>query len=788
LADKKIPGVQIKEKQKDEYKEAQGQNTWFAREQQKFPVPATLSGLRKLRLQASEKRLDLHDKLQQALTHEVETGLGFNLVPVFMGIGIAVYFAIPVEPSMIALCLSVAMLSLALWRLRTLSVLSSSMFALNAVFAGMLLAQAGTYYHQTPILERQITTQLEATVLAVDRSSRSAPRYLVAPSRLGDLPAEKIPRRIRLSAAAKHETIEQGDGIKGLARLQPVSGPVYPGGYDFSFFSWHQGMGGNGFFMGKPARTEAQPNLGIKEKLIVEINLMRLAIEGRVLSAMPDTTGRIAVALVTGNKTYIPNDVQESLRKTGLAHILAISGLHMALVTLTVIWLVRSALLLVPTMALKYPIKKWAVCAGFVSATTYLMLSGAGVATQRAWVMISVMLLAVLMDRRAITMRSVAISAIIILIINPQSLLSPGFQMSFAAVTALVAGYEILNNRRRMKAENNFSNKSQHRFENSFANVGRNIAIYLGGIATTSLIAGTATAFIAAWHFHQVAVFGLLANLLAMPIVSLVIMPFVLFSMVLMPYGLEFIPLFSVSYGIDWVLDISRWVEEISPNGNTGLLPRSSILVFSLFLIVMCFMKTRLRVLGLAPLAFLPFFLEEPRMPDVIVAENGRAVGVKTQSGSFGLLYPRGSKFVQGIWLKAWAGEKAEPLGLSKEQCNRERCIYVLPQSKVLHVVYNPELLTSSCNRADILVAPRLWWVNCRKRVPETILSRYDFERFGTHALYINKVTTNAISEPVKTNSEPLLTQVEIQTSLPEATRPWHRQIPHPDSISGIGG
>jgi len=187
---------------------------------------------------------------------------------------------------------------------------------------------------------------------------------------------------------------------------------------------------------------------------------------------------------------------------------------------------------------------------------------------------------------------------------------------------------------------------------------------YFTGIATTSLIAGTATAFFAAWHFHQVAPFGLLANLIAMPIVSIIIMPFVLFSVLLMPYGLEFI------------------------------LPKSAILIFGSFLILICLLKTKLRYIALLPLLALPFVFHTPIKPDVLISEN--------------------------------------------------RCIVVLPSSKILHVIYNPDFIQSSCGRADILVAPRLWWVKCKKRKPELVLNRYDFERFGTHALYIKKVITNA--------------------------------------------
>lgn len=779
LAEDKKTGV---ETQKEEQSDTPKHKDWYWQEKERFPAKSQFSPVKKLQLRVSNHALDLKDTFKANMSVELDTGLAFNLVPVFLAIGIITYFSAPAEPSIFALLGSVIALSILVWRLQIQTTLYWLLSALSLMLAGMFVAQLATLNHQTPILERQITAPMIGYILGVDQNRRGAPRYFVKPVKIEGLDQSQLPRRIRVSATAKHEELLPGDTIQGLARLQPVAGPVYPGGYDFSFFAFHEGMGGSGFFMGRPQKGETLAIQKWSELFVILINRMRIAVEKRLVAAMPYPTGGIAVALVTGNKTQIPEDIQESLRKTGLAHILAISGLHMALVTLTVVWSVRFILVNISNIALYYPIKKWAVGAGFISATTYLMLSGAGIATQRAWVMISVMLLAVLMDRRAITMRSVAVSAIIILTLNPQSVFSPGFQMSFAAVTALVAGYEYLNQRRRENADNSFGVVSQNRF----LKIGNGIMSYAAGIATTSLIAGTATAFIAAWHFHQVANYGLFANLLAMPIVSILIMPFVLFSILLMPYGLEFLPLGIVAHGIEWVVDISKWVEGFSPNGTVGLMGRGSLLIFAGFLIWLCFFKTRLRFLAFLPFLALPFFMKEQIAPDVLISENGRAIAVKTETGKLGFLYPRASQFVHGIWAKAWSGGTPDKLGLSKQQCNRKRCISVLANSKIMHVVYDPALLASSCQRADVLIAPRLWWVKCEKRKPELILSRYEFERYGTHALYIRNVTTNAARDNTKLKAQAPSNEIYIETSFPQSSRYWHRQVTHPDKAKNL--
>jgi len=733
----------------------------------RLKLPISQFGLRRqLQFRLSNGLLRLQDNLEKSTQYEMETGTAFNLLPVFMGIGVGIYFSAPAEPSLIAVLLSLVGFWFVFWKMQLHGKTYYLVAIITAIMAGMFSAKLSTLTNPTAIIERQLTGEITGTVIFVDQNRRGSPRYIVQPNSLSDLEKVQIPHRVRLSAASKHSVFLPGDVISGIVRLQPVSGPVYPGGYDFSFFSWFEGMGGSGFFMGAPMKIDADRFLDWKSKFEVLVNQFRIGIEKRISASLPGVTGGVAIALVTGNKSGIPEDVQQSLRNTGLAHILAISGLHMALVTLTVIWLIRFLAAQVPYCVLHYPVKKYAVCAGFFSATFYLFISGGGIATQRAWVMISVMLLALLMDRRAITMRSVSISALIILILNPQSLLAPGFQMSFAAVASLVAGYEVLNKRRRLRAENTIIPVRNHWFFRVIKLTGT----YFGGIAITSLIAGTATSFIAAWHFHQVAPLGLVANLMAMPFVAIVVMPFVLASMLLMPYGLEFLALKPVSFGIEKVIEVSKVVESYSPSGNTGLLPGGAILAFAMFLVTLTIFKTRLRYLAFIPILAFMLFWQKPEVPDILIAENGRAVAVKNESGELGLLYKRASKFVTGIWGKSWSGGKFADLKLSKDQCNRERCIYVLPNSKTLHILYNPDLIGSSCQRADVLIAPRLWWINCKARVPELILKRYDFEQYGAHAIYSD---ADMMSDSNSQKSH----NFRIETALSKQARPWQRHV-----------
>lgn len=709
--------------------------------------------LKRLKILAGIQKQSAVSSVSAAVQYELDTGLGFILVPVCLAVGIILYFLAPVEPTWFISAFIPVILVLFLKTGKRATGFHLVAFFLFAL-CGMLAAKVSTLRTDYPIIERQITGNITGTILAVDSNRRGSPRYVVKPFSIKGLGTGQIPERVRLSSASKKVVFEPGDLISGSARLQPVSGPVYPGGYDFSFFARQDHLGGSGFFMGAPVSAKKKQKLGIGDTLTIMFNRTRLAIAKRIESALPGPQGRVATALVIGDKTGIPADIQNSLRATGLAHILAISGLHMALVTLTVIWMVRLVLVANGSLILWFPGKKWAAAAGFLFATFYLMLSGGGVATQRAWVMISVMLCAVMLDRRAITMRSVAISAVIILLLSPASLLGPGFQMSFAAVASLVAVYEIFQRNRKSHDRTTaiWGNSST---PGLLARVSR----YFGGLAMTSLIAGTATAFVAAWHFHQVPVLGLLANILAMPVVSLLVMPGVLLSLLLMPFGYEFLALYPVGVGIDMIVEVSRWVESLGSVFVVGIMPPFTLAAFALAITTFCVMKSGLRWVGLMPIAMIPVFYDQPKVPDVLIAENGRAVAVKMENQSLSLLFPKRENFVTEIWAKAYANGDMKRLQKHADACNRERCIHVLTNGLTLHIVYDPDLLNSSCQRADILVAPRLRWVNCRKRVPRLILRRGNFEERGTHALYFDQH------------------EIRMATGLPEPTRPWHRKL-----------
>jgi competence protein ComEC len=262
---------------------------------------------------------------------------------------------------------------------------------------------------------------------------------------LDDLPQANRPYRVRLTLPAKGDLIDRTGAVVTLkATLQPPPEPVEPGGFDFARQAWFARLGGTGYATSKVELAEDGREPPWDIAAWAAIDRLRVAINHCIRAALPGETGEIAVALITGERGGISQETKQAMRDSGLAHILSISGLHMVIMAGTVFWLTRALLALWPRLALNYPIKKWAAGAALAAETFYLTLSGAAVPTVRSWIMMSIVLIAMMLDRPALTMRNVALAALLILIVAPESLFDPSFEMSFAAVVALVALFEWL--------------------------------------------------------------------------------------------------------------------------------------------------------------------------------------------------------------------------------------------------------------------------------------------------------------------------------------------------------
>lgn len=703
------------------------------------------------------------------LISERDSGTLFLWQPVFLGLGCLLYFNLPREPLAWAFPVLATSCFLLVWKLGRQRLVSFVLIALGLVAVGSSLAQWRVARLDTQMLTHSLVAKFSGRVVAREQRTKGRIRYRIEITKgaITSRKAKDFAGLIQVTARPGGPQIAIGDTISGRARLAPPSGPAYPGGYSFAFQSWFRGVGASGFFFGKPQLVRR----GAVDTVAMRLTQVRFNMAQIIQKALPGRNGALATALIVGDRSGIDEPTAEALRLSGLAHILAISGLHMALVAATVITLFRGIFASFPPLVLHNPIRKWAAGFALAAASIYLLISGASVATQRAYIMVAIMLLAVMLDHRALTMRNVAIAALIVLAISPEAILLPGFQMSFAAVAALVATYEALAKR----AQRRRANKTQ--IQHSW--VRRFVVRDIGGLALTSIVAGAATGIFAAYHFHRVALFGLLGNLLAMPIVSLVVMPLALLSVLAMPFGLEAGPLWAMSWGIDGVIMAAKFVADLGPQGATGLIPTGAMVLGSSGLLLLCLLKSKLRFSGLLCFVLAALLLNERELPDVVVLENGGQIGLVIAGEPMALSRPRAEKFNTSIWQRALA-----PTATSKEnsvqyfKCDKFGCVGKIKGFQIAHTRSHLGL-RADCQLADVLVL-QIWAKNAcafmSKEKRPLIIDRATLANLGAHGLWIRQ---GKISQQEKDNGSEINQRsnrsIRVETAFGEYSRPWTR-------------
>lgn len=668
-------------------------------------------------------------RISDAVDRERDHGLGFLFLPVAMGLGAGLYFMAARDPPLPALATGFAGCLLAMvitWRNNSGAVRTLG-FAV-AMVAGALAAayEAG----QGPVLlDSDVTTTITGVVQTREFDAEGRVRYLI---RLSETEQPKIgrpPETIRLVARMAHPPAPVGGWITGRARLSAPSGPVLPGGYDFAFRAFVDGIGAHGFFYNAPRSLEpVAAESGLRDRISESLRRLRETISARIRSVLPGDPGGIAAALSVSDRRGISASTVEALRATGLAHILAISGLHMALAAGTLYVGLRLVLAGFPALTEALPVKKFAAVGALITATAYLLISGGSVPTQRAWLMLSVMLVAVLFDRPALTMRNVALAAIVIILISPSAVAGPGFQMSFAATAALIAAYAEISRRKSM-AGPAAPGAGLHQALPGWLAFAAKAFI---GLAITSLVAGVATGLFSAHHFHRVAGGGLIANLIAMPLVTLVVMPMGLAALLLMPFGLDVMPLQIMGLGLEGVIAAANYVHGLGGDVLVGQIPVHATAMAGFGFVILVFLRTWLRLGGLALIALggaLALPPLAPPNPDLLISEDGRLVGLLGAS-QLATNAARPSRFVFRQWQTAFRGlahtppitEKAavtdgqdpglllDPLiAAARDEPSRFHCASrgvcaAHHAGMILVAIDRADLIGAACDRADLAV------------------------------------------------------------------------------------
>lgn len=625
---------------------------------------------------------------------ELDRGRAFLFLPVAFGAGILLYFAAPDEPSHWAPPALLAALVLTVWRARHRPVARLVTTACAALVAGFAAGSLKTWQMTHPVLGADSgIVQVQAWVEAVERRE-SGERLTLRVRSIQPLSGDP-PFRIRVTSRAATGAIV-GRSVSLAARLRPPADAVAPGLYDFARDAFFAGVGASGFVIGKVGEGEAgDPPRGVR--LRAGLDQVRSAISARIRAAIPGPSGAIADALVSGKRDGIPEGLNEAMRAAGLYHILSISGFHMALVAALVFALVRGGLALVPALALRRHVKAWAALTALAVSTAYLVISGAEVATQRSWIMIAVVLAAVALDRGALTLRTLAIAALVVLAVAPESLLGPSFQMSFAATLALVSGYVTL----RPWAERQASDP---------AGLGRTLLLVTNGViglAASSFVASLATTPYAAFHFNTVHLYGVAGNLLGAPIVEFIVMPLEILALLLWPFGWDK-PVWALAgLGVDLFVRVAEWVA--SWPGGRMIIPSaqpSSLLILSFGMILVAALSTPLRWAGV-PVMLLGLVLAPGgQRAAIIIDGEGTTVAARAGDGTLRVVSPRGNRFAVQRWLHAEGDGRsaADETVTAGVRCDPLGCAMSLPGGGRIAVPSQSDAVGDDCREARIIV------------------------------------------------------------------------------------
>ncbi|AGA65088.1 DNA internalization-related competence protein ComEC/Rec2 [Liberibacter crescens BT-1] len=566
----------------------------------------------------------LYLQLSNSIKTELEYGRPFIFIPVFLAFGATLWF---LQEKNISLSLIVTGFILSTISTILSSRCSLAMFlftgAITCTFMGAILAASETKRKPKIMLFKPITVELRGLIEKREAMGNEKWRYLVKILDVKGISLDSFPQRAIISTVIKHKPFMQGKIIQGLARLSPPSGPVLPRLFDFRFFSYFKSIGANGYFYGLPILsqyTDKDPKPSLISQLSMLLDRARTYIGEYIRHKIPGDSGAFAAALVTDERRAISLETNEALRKSGLSHIIAISGLNMAIAAGLSFLGIRKTLSLFPNFTERFAIKKIAAFGALFTVTIYFLISGFSVSAQRAYLMTVITLISILLDRISICLHNIALTALVILFITPSEVMGPSFQMSFAATIALVASYTKWENKA-------ISHPLLKTFRYGIIITG--IIDFFKKILLTSLISSLATSLFLIQHFHNIVVYGFLANLAAIPLLSFIVIPAAFATIFLIPLSLDHIPLQIMGWGLELIIAIAQ---SISRWGNVIYIGRiPSVLFISLLIgfLILTLLKTALCHIGtiiivLSMSAF--FFLHPTPKPDLLISDNGRLV------------------------------------------------------------------------------------------------------------------------------------------------------------------
>lgn len=651
------------------------------------------------------------------------------LSPFAMIAGVIAYATLPALPELGAIAATALTIAVVLVLARNhVTAFRLLLLALWLVAGFALLPIHGVLFGTT-MLARPLYGTYQARVDEIVLEAESGLRTIVS----GITPvadARPAPMRRARIVIAGAPALAPGDLIRAPIRFYPVPGPVVPNGFDTQFHAYFDGVGAYGNTTGT-VEVVAQGPAGTPERVTDSI---RRGIAQRIDAALPQPSAGIARALITGDQSAVPDEARDTMAVAGLAHVLSVSGLHLTIVAGLVLVSLRLALAPFARIHAWVPVKRVAAVGAIIAALAYFAISGGNVAALRSTIMLVLVLGAIVFGRRALTMRNVAFAALIVIVTDPASIFRPSFQLSFAAVIALIAAWELWH-------------PSEKRQRSLLARVGG----YLGGIAITSIVAGIATLLFSVYHFQQTSPLGVVGNLMSLPLVGFVMMPSAVTAALLMPLGWEQPSLWVMGWSIDRMLDVGALVASWS-NGldHSPLLTPLALGIGLVAFAWFTFLPTWHRLIAplLAIPAILILALDHP--PDVLVADTTQAVAMRATDG-LALVAGKSDSFAVDVWRETYGDPIA---ATSPLKCDSLGCFGESPRGFTLALVRDVAAFFEDCPLADLVITRRTAPTGCGS---PTIIDAEALARGGVHWLAWNARQSS----------------FEIRPAIPPLNRPW---------------
>jgi competence protein ComEC len=628
-------------------------------------------------------------------------------VPVGLGLGIAAWFTLPDAHAWTAFLLAASALALG-----SAAVAGSTRWARAlAIFAATAAIGCGLVWSKServaaPRLERARMAEFTAEIESLQRiPAKETVRLVVRPS------GPDLPPKLRINVDAKAAPAELTAGATVLLKawLMPPPQMAVPGAYDFARVAWFQGIGGTGRALGPVQLTAPAREQGIAAR----IASARQRLADHIGTRLQGGEGGIATALATGDQGGISEEDAEAMRRSGLAHLLSVSGLHLTAVVGAVMLLTLKLLALSPTLALRWRLTLIAAGAGALAGIAYTLLTGAEVPTVRACVAALLILIGIALGREAFTLRLLAVGAMIVLLFWPESLAGPSFQLSFAAITAIVT----LHEHPRVKT------LLARRDEGIVQKLGRGLlALILTGLAVEIALTP-----IALYHFHKAGFYGALANIVAIPLTTFIVMPLEALALLFDLAGLGAPFWWLTGKALSLLLALAH--ATANAPGAVATLPTMPVGAFALMIaggLWFCLWRTRWRHWGFAPLLAGAIWAFSTPAPDLIITGDGRHLVIRTEPEGYALLRDRAGDYVRDMLAETsgYEGELAALQDIPAAACSPDLCIAELVRAgrrwRILatrssHFVEWPEMIRV-CAEADIVVADRRLPAACTPR------------------------------------------------------------------------